>query len=278
MRAWSHARHMPHLIQTVELVGVECTVYSSLHEHELKKVGINPITATDNEKNKATRTSMESFKMILMLENADPKCFRGLWTNIRNDMAKGIDVFPTTQVGTFDLLNHWTTIKKWTNNRNPRQLTQCLGLNGRQFTQTDGGQDGEAVCSMDERYMPHIRCFRCNSNGHYTDHCPTASRTESGGRTPVNTGRTLVQFLVWITQGYQDKVVNRNWILFDSCSSIICANNKEDLRKITICPPGRDIKVFPNGGSVDYEMQGELNILPFKVYYDKNSIANSHCN
>ena len=164
----AYATRFRDMIHTIELAGISCTVHESLLEHELKKEDLTTATASDEAIAEATEKTMENFKAVLMLENADPKRFKGLWNDLRSDMAKGTDVFPTTQVATFDLLNHWDVI----NNRGSRNRTRGPPeLHGRQFYQ--GAElpepDVDRVRGSDGRLIPHIKCFTCNKYGHYSD-------------------------------------------------------------------------------------------------------------
>ena len=70
----------------MELAGIDCTVHIGLIEYELIKAGIdlNPSTATDEERNNAAATTTESFKATMMLENANPRRFKSLWTDLHN--------------------------------------------------------------------------------------------------------------------------------------------------------------------------------------------------
>ena len=68
--------------------------------------------------------------------------------------------------------------------------------------------------------------------------------------------------------------MNNNWILLDSCYTISCAKNDLIVSKVTVIPPEEHIRVYINGGHMDYTMRGILDILPMDIYVNDNSMAN----
>ena len=72
----------------------------------------------------------------------------------------------------------------------------------------------------------------------------------------------------------QSCVVDKQWLLLDSCSSISCVTNKDLLSNLQNCVPRNEICVYTNGGTIDYTQEGDLSMFPFTVYYNPDSIAN----
>ena len=94
----------------LEFAGLNLFEHSSLKKMELKimdEKGLDITAATTVKVKQATKVSAECFKSVFMLENADPRRFLTLFTDLRKDMIKKHDNFPRTVVETFNMLNRW---------------------------------------------------------------------------------------------------------------------------------------------------------------------------
>ena len=61
-------------------------------------------------------------------------------------------------------------------------------------------------------------------------------------------------------------------IIIDTGSTFNSFFNRQLLANIQVC---NGIRVYSNGGSMDYSVNGSVNILPaVKAYYNKDSLAN----
>ena len=55
---------------------------------------------------------------------------------------------------------------------------------------------------------------------------------------------------------------------------IICAKNDSIISKVTVIPSEEHLRIYSNGGHMDYTMRGTLDILPMDIYANDNSMAN----
>ena len=68
--------------------------------------------------------------------------------------------------------------------------------------------------------------------------------------------------------------INPHWILLDSCSTLSCVCSPLLVSNIRECSPGNNMQVYTNGGIINYHKEADLKLLPFTVYYKKQSMAN----
>ena len=176
--------------------------------------------ATATETDQATKVSLKRFKSVFMLENADPRCFLTLFTDLRKDMIKKHDNFPCTVVETFDMLNRWK----------PEGNTRANGAGNQQrrrrightYTQTTGPPAGTELVAGRDGTTSNVFCYGCQNWGHICPNCPNGR-----GRT----GHSLVQYGICLMQCITngdlrcDGSINKSWILLDSCSTLSCFCN-----------------------------------------------------
>ena len=74
-------------------------------------------TATADQKTKAKETATESFVVVCLLENADPKRFLSLFNDLRKDMIKNQDNFLRNDLEAFDMLNRWKPTNRMVTDR-----------------------------------------------------------------------------------------------------------------------------------------------------------------
>ena len=92
--------------------------------------------------------------------------------------------------------------------------------------------------------------------------------------TPNNPGQNMAQIGRCLTQGISGGAVSNNWILLESCSTISRAKNDSMVSKVTVIPSEEHLRIYSNGGHMDYTMRGTLDILPMDIYANDNSMAN----
>ena len=65
-------------------------------------------------------------------------------------------------------------------------------------------------------------------------------------------------------------IINLNWILLDTCSTITSIRNKSLVQKIQPCDEGEELRAHTNGGHQDYDHIATLKHLPFEVFLMNN--------
>ena len=261
------------MVQTLEFAGLNIFNHSSLKKLELKKImdekGLATSAATTTEKEQATKVSEEGLKAVFMLENADPRRFLTLFTDLRKDMIKKHDNFPRTVVESFDMLNRWKVDGNARGgapgNQNRRRRI------GHTYAQANGPPAGTELVPGTDGTTANVLCYGCQQWGHIRPNCPNGR-----GRT----GHTLMQYGICLMQRldsaefYSEGGINKAWILLDSCSTLSCVCNPSLITDVRPCDESELMTVFTNGGQVEYDKVGIFSLLPFQVYFDERSMAN----
>ena len=66
-------------------------------------------------------------------------------------------------------------------------------------------------------------------------------------------------------------IINPNWILLDTCSTIISIR-ENIFRRIQPCDVEEEIRAYKNGGQQDYDYTVTLEMSPFKVFLMSNPL------
>ena len=111
------------------------------------------------------------------------------------------------------------------------------------------------VPGLDDRTSYFIKCFNFEKWGHY-DFFPEPTEDN----TPNKSVRNLAHIGKCLVQGLSDDAVNNNWILLDSCSTIICYKNDTIVSNITVRPLVEHLRVYRNRGHMDYTIKATLKI------------------
>ena len=111
-------------------------------------------------------------------------------------------------------------------------------------------------------------CCKCDRPGHYSGQCPLLDI--------CRTTTQSLQFGYYFAQTTQVQrdLINTNCILIYSCSKLISVINPSLRSDIKDCDPDMAICVFINCGHLDYKKYDTVDLLPLKVLYNKDSIAN----
>ena len=98
--------------------------------------------------------------------------------------------------------------------------------------------------------LPQIKCYQCNSFGHFATKCPKDGNKEAN----------FAQVGYFFTEGRNYENISRSWMLLDTALTVSCWNNKNFLNNIRFCKAEDRITVLKNDGSQDFDMVGHFNI------------------
>ena len=213
----------------------------------------------------------DKFKSMLMILRSDPIRFGKLQESLFKGVYKGRDEFPTTVTQAYDLLQHIASdVTSYTRPTQRSGRFSRFRRNNRtshvSFLQRGSNRNNDIVPGTDGRVYTHILCHGCGQHGHYKDKCPNVT-----GGSPRNTKVTLAHFT--LTQKKLE-LINRDWLLLDTGSTISVCCNEALVENVKKCTPGSGVTVVTNGGSQTFEQVADLKLLPIQVHFNPESIAN----
>ena len=206
----------------------------------------------------------QKMKAMLMILRADQSRYGDLQDSLFEGMYKGCDEFPRTLVEAYDLLQRISndiyqknaqSQSKGTKRSFFRRVKQVGNVS---FTQK--GVSSELVPGRDGRVHEGIVCHNCHKEGHYANQCPHSKKKV-----------TLAHFTL---AQHKLELINKNWILLDTCSTVSVFCNSSLVHNIQTCKPGAGLTVVTNGGAQTYDHKAKFNFLPMNVHFNVHSIAN----
>ena len=201
----------------------------------------------------------QKFIAMAFILNADAKRYGTLWDDLHNNLLKGQDNYPTDMQSAVHMLTHWKVTKP-RSNRNIRnnQSNRAAGRNGMQFLQNKN----VPVQGRTGPLRPDITCFRCNRPGHYANDCPD----ENGAG-----GNIILSQLGFVFVQSQPKLPP-TLIIIDTGSTFSSFFNRRLMKGVNVCGT---IRGHTNGGFMDYNEKGDIELLPaIQAYHNSDSLAN----
>ena len=87
-----------------------------------------------------------------------------------------------------------------------------------------------------------------------------------------HTGVILTQ--VGVSRTQCSAGIKNTWVLLDTCETNSVSNNTVLVTDIVVCKQHERIIVSTNGGLISFDKKSALKLLPMKVHFNKNSMAN----
>jgi len=103
---------------------------------------------------------------------------------------------------------------------------------------------------------PTTTGWRCQSLGHFVDHCPTAGTADN---TPVNSGYGHTQLGVCLHA--QSLGIKSKWLLLDTGSTMSAVSNPSIVSNVKHCSQDESVWVNSNNGFMDFMQQGCLKLF-----------------
>ena len=228
------------------------------------------------------RNEEEKFKAILFLKRSDEGRYKELISKLQESSWLGKDEYPTTVAGMYALLTrHSGQIGNKSKDKNARPARGKGNSQGWTFAQTSAGSGAStkhsdcpqtnnntgktSVAGKDGNFYD-IVCYNCDRHGHISYNCPEESKR----------GINITQLRLTLTQSNngENDLINENWILLDTCSTVNVCKNASIITDVRKCRKGEELMIVTNGGSQDYNQIGLFKYLSLPIYYNPKSIAN----
>ena len=131
---------------------------------------------------------------------------------------------------------------------------------------------GKASVAGKDGNFYDIIYYNCDRHRHISYNCPEVDKKSQENKRGYN----LTQLRLTLAQkDISDKdMINKNWILLDTCSTVNVCRNASIITNIRTCSKEEELTIITNGGSQNYAQIGCFKYLPIPMYYNPKSIAN----
>ena len=121
----------------------------------------------------------------------------------------------------------------------------------------------ELVAKTDRAVHNDVTCYGCQFLGHYHNQYPYQERN---GTMSVHIGCLLSQGCYF--------QIPKSWLLLDTCSTCDVANNPDLFTDIKECASEDILIAYTNAGEQKYDKFAHLSLLPIKVHFKHDLMAN----
>jgi hypothetical protein len=182
--------------------------------------------ATNEQMKEGKKAVREKFLAALMLSGANGAKYNDLKRGMKENIVTGTSTYPESPEAVLRILNAYVPPAGW-NKR--RKEAGAANEEGAMFAQT--GDVG------DNSWKSRQTCYKCREKGHIARECPLNEEKQDQMHTTIkeeavpdeedtDNGETI------FVQKKEGGVVNRNWVLLDSQSTIDQVSNPAMLTNI----------------------------------------------
>jgi hypothetical protein len=202
------------------------THFPNMLKKEIKSMGTDLAKAMSNQFEQAKKTVRDKFLAALMLSGANGAKYNNLKRNMKENFETGTSRYPESPKAVLRILNAYQPTAGW--NRR-KQDTRAGTEEGTMFTQAKGG---------DNSWKARINCHKCGKKGHIAQECPKNKEKEEEQmyanieqdalteEEDIDKGENI------FVQHKERGVVNKNWVLLDSKSTVNQIANQAFLSNI----------------------------------------------
>ena len=130
----------------------------------------------------------------------DKSKYEHLWNEPRINMSQGDDRYPRDISSARNVLYNYSML----NNNNNTNDTQVI-LSQVNSDDSENRGNNSQIPGTDSKCYPIVTCYKCNKKGHII---------------PMSPSSDSVQFFAATITSLDDNIIQRSWILLDTCSSI----------------------------------------------------------
>jgi Zinc knuckle len=200
-----------------------------------------------------------------------------LTTDLENQLTRGNDQYPDNITDAYNLL---VSYKKPSTGNMKNRETSPATTSGNNPTAGETPQT-ELAFAQTSPPLEEVKCYNCNTMGHYASSCPAPAR--KGGETTTTSVQLLQntendksdedsrQFCFHLDDGSPE--ISRSWILLDSESTVSIFNNRKLIKNIRNCGNEQGLRIYSNGGHQDTHLVGDLPGFG-QVWFNESLMAN----
>jgi Zinc knuckle len=251
-----------------------------IEEEEKKMTAVMlPVPLTTDQRISCITLAKNKSNAIYFLCCADPIRYATLTTDLENQFTRGNDQYPDNITDAYNLLVSYKKPSTGGNVKNRETNPTTSNNPGTEPTTTV--PQTELAFVQTSPPLEEVKCYNCNTMGHYASSCTAPVRTRNESTT------TAVQLLQHTDQDDSDSgesgqfcfhlnetpEISRSWILLDSESTVSIFNNSKLLKNIRHCGNEQGLRIYSNGGHQDTHLIGDLPGFG-QVWYNTKSLAN----
>jgi hypothetical protein len=241
------------LVQVLEhyraALGAEAPYQDSVNAQIMAGDGLTPA----EYRTRSVAVAKKKSVAIGFLKRAGRKRYGGLWSDLENTYTRGQDYYPNDLTGAYNLLLNYKPPPSHQPTRRDRHAHDDEEVSGLTFL-----QNTPPVPGTDGTTHERIKCYNCNTLGHYASACPKEEDEQGGVQmlqvapdTPVETAdepyRSEFTFLNLQEQTEENNflfhqkderysIIPDTWILLDSQSAVSVFKNSKFLLNIRPSP------------------------------------------
>ena len=200
---------------------------------------------------------------MCITETSDPQHFSQIWNELENGTILG----DYTNMYHANIDKAYGVLCKY----NTPSNSMCINRNraGAIFHQRGGGKHTfPHIAGTNYVFQRYVMWYNFDRQDHYSGQFTFPDRHRIG-KQPLQ----LVYYFAQ-TNPAQKYLINPNYILLESCSNVSYTNNPYLLSDIKYWHLNTAIYVFTNGGHLEYKQSGTMDMLPLRVFYNPDYIAN----
>ena len=259
-----------HNAQTLRLAGGERYLYEKSTSGAMTKGQIE--------------IEIEKYLSMHAIRRCDTTRFGNLQKSLLEGSHRGRDEYPTTLQEVYALLvrqpKEIQVNARKTNARGGRSNVM-FAMVGKTQASKEIDASSEYVKGTDGRITDQ-ECYICHRLGHISWYCPQAGNTgpPQKGSKNVNCAQVILAQRTNDAVGMKhtihenSEIIDPNWILLDTCSTVSVCCNTELVRDMRECDEEEKLTIVTNGGNQIYNQIAVLKILPIQVHFKKESLAN----
>ena len=152
---------------------------------------------------------------MCLIMSTDSDRYSDIWNNLNNSTVLGTDNYPKTTTTAYYVLFCYKKPAL------PRQVHAPLAAVT--FVQSGDTDKNKITPGNDGRSFPEVRCYCCQETEHYAGNCPSSTANTRTAIQSLQMGLTMTQTT---KEAPTTNIINRNWILLDTCSTISSIRKK----------------------------------------------------
>ena len=259
-----------HNAQTLRLAGGERYLYDKSTNASLTKGEIEE--------------EIEKYLSMHVIRRCDTTRFGELQKSLLEGSYRGRDEYPTTLQEVYALLvRQPKEIQANVRRSNVRggRSNVMFAMVGKTQSNDNSVASSNYIKGTDGR-TTNQECYICHRLGHISWYCPEAGNTgplQKGGKIlsctqVIITQRTNEEVGMKHTIHEESEIINPDWILLDTCSTVSVCCNKNLVRDMRECNEEDQLTIVTNGGKQIYTKIAVLKNLPIQVHFKEESLAN----